>query len=121
MLLGQLLQLDEGVVGLCLHLFLQLEPVFVHLGLELVLLGDELLLVLPPHSLVARHLLPQLVLLLVLVDLTGDLPENREKRQVRWERRVGGVRGVKRSETGWERGDRSAELSRMGPRSESES
>ena len=69
----QLLQLDVGVVGLCLHLLLQLEPVLVHLGLQLVLQGDQLLLVLPPHALVARHLLPQLALLLMLVDLLGHL------------------------------------------------
>lgn len=69
----QLLQLDVGVVGLRLHLLLQLEPVLVHLGLQLVLQGDQLLLVLPSHALVARHLLPQLALLLMLVDLLGHL------------------------------------------------
>lgn len=69
----QLLQLDVGVVGLRLHLFLQLEPVLVHLGLQLVLQGDQLLLVLPPHALIPRHLLPQLKVLLMLLDLPDDL------------------------------------------------
>lgn len=71
--LGQLLQLDVGVVGLRLHLLLQLEPVLVHLGLQLVLQRDQLLLVLPPHAFIPRHLLPQLKVLLMLLDLPDDL------------------------------------------------
>ncbi|TNN35226.1 hypothetical protein EYF80_054602 [Liparis tanakae] len=58
---------------------LALEPVLVHLGLQLVLQGDELLLVLPPHALVARHLLAQLALLLMLLDLLGHLWRTRSE------------------------------------------
>lgn len=53
LLLGQLLQLNGRVVGMCLHLLLQLEAVLVHLGLQLVLQGDQLLLVLAPHPLIS--------------------------------------------------------------------
>ena len=81
--LGQLLQLDVGVVGLGLHLLLELQPVFVHLGLQLVLQGDQLLLVLPSHALVAGHLLPQLALLLMFVDLLGYLAVGVENHGVR--------------------------------------
>jgi hypothetical protein len=52
LLLGQLLQLDGRVVGVRLHLLLELEAVLIHLSLQLVLQGDQLLLVLAPHPLI---------------------------------------------------------------------
>lgn len=91
--LGQFLQLNVGVVGLRLGFLLQLQPVLVHLSLQLVLQCNQLLLMLPPHTLVARHLLAQLALLLVLVDLLGHLC-TKTSRSRSWGR---GVRGLRRS------------------------
>lgn len=71
--LGQPLQLNVSVVGLRLQFLLQPEPVLVHLSLEPILQGDQLLLVLPPHALIPRHLLPQLKVQLMLLDLSDDL------------------------------------------------
>lgn len=72
-LLGQFLQLDEGIVGVGLQLFLELQSVLVHLRFQFVLQSDELLLVLSSHALVSRHLLSELIFLLVLMDLTCHL------------------------------------------------
>ena len=71
--LNELLHLLGEAVPLVLQLLVQPQPVLVHLCLQLVLLGHQLLLMLPPHALVAGHLLPQLRVLLVLLHLTGDL------------------------------------------------
>lgn len=72
-LFKQLLHFLGEVVPLALQLFIQPQPVLVHLPLQLVLQGHEVLLVLPPHAFVTRHLLPQLRVLLVLLHLPGDL------------------------------------------------
>lgn len=70
---SQSLQFNVSVVGVGLYFLLQPEPMLVHLRLQPVLQGDQLLLVLPPHALITRHLLPQLRVLLMLLDLPGDL------------------------------------------------
>lgn len=75
MLLGQLVGLCGERVPLVLQLFVQLQLMLVHLRLQLVFQAHQLLLVLPPHALVAGHLLAQRRALLVLLDLTGHLEE----------------------------------------------
>lgn len=60
-----------------LQLLVQSEAVLIHLGLQLVFKSHQLLLVLPPHALVAQNLLPQLGILLVLFDLASELEKTR--------------------------------------------
>lgn len=74
-LLGQLVSLSGEAVPLVLQLLVQLQLVLVHLRLQLVLQAHQLLLMLPPHALVARHLLAQRRALLVLLDLPGHLQD----------------------------------------------
>lgn len=75
MLLHQFVRFGGETVALILQLFVQLQLVLIHLRLQLVFQAHQLLLVLPPHALVPRHLLPQGGALLVLLDLTGYLEE----------------------------------------------
>ncbi|KAA8586833.1 hypothetical protein FQN60_000669 [Etheostoma spectabile] len=71
----QLLHFLGEVVPLALQLFVQPQPVLIHLPFQLVLQGHQMLLMLPPHAFVSRHLLPQLRVLLVFLHLTGHLQD----------------------------------------------
>lgn len=73
--LEQLLHLLGEVVPLTFQLFVQPQPVLVHLPLQLVLQGHQVLLMLPPHAFVTRHLLPQLRVLLVFLHLARHLQD----------------------------------------------
>lgn len=77
MFLTQLVSFTAKVISLRLQLLVQSELVFVHLRLELVLESEQLFLMLPPHALVSRHLLPQSRALFMLLYLTGHLCGNR--------------------------------------------
>lgn len=57
--LRQLVSLGGEAVPLVLQLLIQLQLVLVHLRLQFVLQAHQLLLVLPPHPLVSRHLLSE--------------------------------------------------------------
>lgn len=72
-LLDEFLHLLGKVIPLVLQLLVQPKPVLIHLSLQLVFKSHQLLLVLPPHALVAQNLLPQLGVLLVLFDLASEL------------------------------------------------
>ena len=57
-LLDQFLHLLGKAIPLVLQLLVQAESVLIHLSLQLVFQSHQLLLVLPPHALVAQYLLP---------------------------------------------------------------
>ncbi len=79
MLLHQLVSFSGETVPLVFQLFVQLQLVLVHLGLQFVLQPHQLLLVLPPHSFISGHLLSQRRALLMFLDLTGHLEEEDEQ------------------------------------------
>lgn len=70
---GQLLSLRPKASPLCLKLPLQPPTVLLTFTPQTGLQGQQLLLVLTPHPLVATQLLPQGRVLLMLLDLTADL------------------------------------------------
>lgn len=74
-LFEELLHLLGEVVPLALQLFVQPQPMLIHLPLQLILQGHQMLLMLPPHALVPRHLLTQLRVLLMLLHLTSHLQD----------------------------------------------
>lgn len=75
--LHKFLYLTGKAVPLGLQLFVQSQPVFIHLRFQFVLQGHKVLLVLPSHALVTGHLLPQLRVLLVFLHLSCYLKEAR--------------------------------------------
>lgn len=81
-LFQELLHLLGEVVPLALQLFVQPQPVLIHLPLQLILQGHQVLLMLPPHAFVPRHLLTQLRVLLMFLHLTGHLQDFRTKRRL---------------------------------------
>lgn len=81
-LLDQLVHLLGEVVPLVFQLFVQTESVLVNFSLQLVLQSHQLLLMLPPHALVAQHLLPQLRIL--FLNLASDLGNRRERSYTLW-------------------------------------
>lgn len=72
-LFDQFLYLSRKTISLSLQLLVQLQSVLIHFSLELVLQGHQVLLVLPPHALIARHLLSQLRVLFVFLHLPSYL------------------------------------------------
>ena len=72
-LLEQLVRVLAEGAPLGLQLLVQSAALVLQLRPQLVFQHQQLLLVLPPHALVPRHLLSQLRILLMLLDRRDDL------------------------------------------------